>query len=128
MTAAIVAKEIADDRSAGEQRLAGGRLAVQNAQRVQLIARFTGFAQRIIVVLQVSAERLLIFRAAVRTADAVEPNGESGKPRPLQQLQHNGDALRIRAGARRAENFHAELMVLAKAASLWPFVTEHRIV
>lgn len=123
--AAVVAEKVHDVRRLGDDLAARGRLAVEDAQRVGLIARAARLAQLVIAAGQIGAQRLVIARPAVRAADAVEPHGQALESDGVEHLQHDGDALGVRARRRRAEDLHAELMVLAQATGLRPFIAEH---
>ena len=78
--------------------------------------------------MQIILERFVIVRTALRTADAVETNGQPVAAEAREQFRRNRDAFRVRAGLACAKELHAELVVFAQSARLRTFIAKRRAI
>ncbi len=125
MAAAVVAEMILDARDPRRDLAAGRHLAVEHPQRVQLHAAHAVGAEPVHVLGQIAPQRLGEFGAAHRVAHAVHQGPHAGQPHRSEQVAQQRDHLEVGAGRIGAQQFRADLLMLAVAPGLRALVAEH---
>ena len=123
---AVRAFVLEDDGSGGGEFLAGGDFAVQHAQGVGLEAALAVGAELVLIEGgQPVMQGLAILRAAGRTAERVDLQGEVLQAELAEEFHHHADDLGVGFRLLGAEAFAVDLMELAHTALLGAFVAEH---
>lgn len=123
---ALLAEPFGDLRRACDHRLAGRDLAIQQPERVDLQPPLAVPAHLRDVVPIIGHEPFQIGGPALRTAEAVELEGQAGDAQPPVERQRQVDDLRVQRRVDLPEGLHPELVVLPKASGLGPLIPKVR--
>ena len=123
---ALRAQVVGDLRGVGRELLALGHLAVEDAQRVGELSAHAVLAQLFLVhPLKEFPQDVEKDRTAGRTTQGVELHGELGEPQFGQVVAQHEQDLGVEQRLGRSHRLHVDLVELAHAAFLGPFVPEH---
>src|SRR5204863_6957642 len=98
------------------------RLAVEDAQRIAFEPRLAVVAEHPSMGAEMLVERVAPGGARLGIAERIELEDRAGDPKLLQQLVGEGEQFDIGLRLAGADNLGVELVKLAKAALLRPFV------
>jgi len=126
MFGAFRAQMVGDARRVGRELLALGHLAVEHAQRVGELAAHAVLAELLLVhALEEFPQGVEIGGPAGWAAQRIEFDGQVGQPQRREVLAQHEQQLGVQQGIGRAHGFDVDLVELAHAALLRPFVAEH---
>jgi len=126
MRGAFRAQVVGDARGVGRELLALGDLAVEHPQRVGELAAHAVLAQLFLVhALQELPQDVEEHGPAFGAAQGVELHRELGEPQGREVLAQHEENFGVESGLGGAHRLHVDLVELAHAALLRPFIAEH---